>query len=113
MFHAVACMCHPAQGGSAADMQALCDAARDALGAQWPAGWGADGRFPNLFDIHCMAAGTPNPFGAGIGARAAVPAGGGYGAPGAFDPSASPFEALSGLGRVSLAWAAAPPPPPK
>lgn len=61
-FYAVACVCHPAQGGQREDMAALCREARDALtacGAEWPASWPA---VPNLFDVFCLATGTPNPF---------------------------------------------------
>lgn len=107
-FHEMACMCHPAQGGSAEDMEALCGAARVVLGAEWPAGWPAAGNgFPNMFDIHCVSSGTPNPFGAG-GIAIDAPAAAAYRlAPSAFDPSASPFEPLTGVGRISLAWAAA------
>lgn len=59
-YHAVACLCHPAQGGHADDMRALTAEARARLGAAWPAGWPAT---PNLFDLFCVATGTPNPFG--------------------------------------------------
>lgn len=61
-FHEVARACHPAQGGSREDMEALCDLARDALGPAWPSEW-PPGDIPNMFDVYCRATGMPNPFG--------------------------------------------------
>lgn len=68
-FYACACLCHPAQGGRAEDMEALCAQAREALaraGAAWPSRWepplGSGARFPNLFDVFCTATGSHNPF---------------------------------------------------
>lgn len=99
-FHAVACLCHPAQGGSDADMQALCAAAREALGPAWP--WGSD--VPNMFDIYCQAKGVPNPFGSGgIATAGAADQDDGVQA---YEAHASPFGPVCGMGRVLLAYAA-------
>jgi hypothetical protein len=70
-FHELACLCHPAQGGSADDMRALSSLARQRLGDAWPAHW-TD--MPNVFDVYCRATGTPNPFGRSVAeGLAAVP----------------------------------------
>lgn len=61
-LYQLACLCHPAQGGSRADMAAVCAQARDALGDAWPAEW-ADGTLPALFDLFCLSTNVPNPFG--------------------------------------------------
>lgn len=103
-FHTVACLCHPSQGGSPGDMQALCAAARRALGPAWP--WGSD--MPNMFDIYCAAMQVPNPFGSGgIASAGEAGARGPADAVAAYDPAASPFGSLGGMGRVSLAYSAA------
>lgn len=101
-FHAVACLCHPAQGGSADDMRALCAQAREALGDAWP--WEGD-HVPNMFDVYCAAKGLPNPFGdAGIAGAAHVPLSAAAEVA-AYDPAASPFGPLTGAGRLVLAHA--------
>lgn len=106
-FHAVACLCHPAQGGYREDMEALCRAARESLTAEaWP--W-PDDKLPNLFDIWCVSQGVPNPFGgAGISATAAT-----TGEPGCcvvepYEPP-SPFAAFcaTGAGKLVLVFSAA------
>lgn len=59
LFYDVACMCHPSQGGSDADMLGLCSLAREALD-DWPENW-TPTSFPSLFDIFCKVTGTPPP----------------------------------------------------
>jgi hypothetical protein len=97
-FHEVACLCHPAQGGQAEDMHALCAMARERLGGAWQ--WGDD--TPNMFDIYCRAHGKANPFGhsisAGTGAATDLPL---PGLPPGYDP-APPHASLPRTGRIWL-----------
>lgn len=65
-FHSVACLCHPSQGGTEADMTALCREARGLLGDEaWPTQWSSNA-LPNLFDLFCLATKKRNPFGVTI-----------------------------------------------
>ncbi len=64
-FYALACLCHPCQGGERHDMAELCAQARVALGDEWPGQWDGDA-LPNLFDVYCLATKTRNPFGSSI-----------------------------------------------
>lgn len=58
-FYAVACLCHPSQGGAEDDFGALCGMAQQALGPAWPPEY--DRGTPALFDIFCRATGTQQP----------------------------------------------------
>ena len=52
-LYAVACLCHPDQGGTREDLAALCRDARRVV--DWPEGWPAE---PKLFDMFCKVTGT-------------------------------------------------------
>lgn len=52
-LYAVACLCHPDQGGSRDDLRALCEDARRVV--QWPPEWPPE---PKLFDIFCKLTDT-------------------------------------------------------
>ncbi len=103
-FYSLACLCHPAQGGSAADMDALCAEARASLGPEWPTHWTG---VPGLFDVFCGATGTPNPFGRSIEAPDAPAAVATDGPPG-YEPAAGSYALLPPrVGSVELVFCAA------
>lgn len=58
-LYTVACLCHPSQGGSSADMDALWDMFCTKYEVPKT-------KIPNVFDIYCIANGVQNPFGTSI-----------------------------------------------